>query len=223
VDGTVFFDTRKGPIIIGEEVEVEAFSHLTGPCYIGRATKVHSAFIRGGTTIGEACRVGGEIENSIISPYTNKAHYGYVGNSIVGEWVNLGAGSVFSDLKNTYGTIKVELPEGRIDTGMRKLGPMIGDMSKVSIGCRIFAGMRIGVSSHLIDLVTKNVPSFVFYRSEGNMVELDLKSAIETQKRMMERRGVEMSRELEKLIRLIYSTTNAERRKAGARKGKLNA
>ena len=223
VDGNVFFDTRNGPIIIEEKVELEAFSHLTGPCYVGRSTRVHSAFIRGGTTIGEACRVGGEIENSIISSYTNKAHYGYVGNSIVGEWVNLGAGSVFSDLKNTYGTIKVELPEGKVDTEMRKLGPMVGDMSKVSIGCRIFAGKKIGVSSHLIDLVTKNVPSFVFYRTESDMVELDLRSVVETQKRMMGRRDVEMSRELEKLIRFVYSATDPERRQAGARKGNLNA
>ncbi len=222
VDGSVFFDTRNGPIIVEEEAEIEAFSHLTGPCFIGRKTKIHSALIRGGTTIGEVCRVGGEVENSIISSYTNKAHYGYVGNSIVGEWVNLGAGSVFSDLKNTYGTIRVDTPEGRVDTAMRKLGPMTGDMSKVAVGCRIFAGKRIGISSHTIDLVSKDVPSFVFYNAENEMIELDLKSAIVTQKRMMRRRDCEMSQALEKLIKFVYSTTDSERRKAGVRKGKLS-
>jgi UDP-N-acetylglucosamine diphosphorylase/glucosamine-1-phosphate N-acetyltransferase len=224
VDGNVFFDTRNGPIIIERGVEVEAFTHVTGPCFIGAGTKVHSALIRGGTSIGEVCRIGGEIENSIISPYTNKAHYGFVGNSIVGEWVNLGAGSVFSDLKNTYGTIRVDLPpEGRIDTGVRKLGPTIGDMGKISIGCRIFAGKRTGVSSHTVDLVTTDVPSFVFLGRDNEMVELELNSAIETQRRMMSRRGIEMSWEMEKLIKFVYAATASERMRADVRKGELGA
>lgn len=222
VEQCTFFDTRNGPIIIDDDAEVEAFSRLTGPCFIGKGSKIHSALIRGGTTIGEGCLVGGEVENSIISPHTNKAHDGYLGHSVVGEWVNIGAGSVFSDLKNTYGTVRIEVVGRRTDTGLHKLGAVVGDMAKIAIGCRVFTGRKIGVASHAMELVTRDIPDFVFYDGrDDKMIELELGSVVETQRRMMSRRGLEMSSAFERLVRRIYTETEERRRKAGASKEKL--
>jgi hypothetical protein len=105
---------------------------------------------------------------------------------------------------------------------MMKLGPVIGDMVKVSIGALVFAGRSVGVSSHLLSLVDRNVPSFTYFDgSSGKKVELLVDSAIETQRRMMERRGMTLSKAREGLIRRIFKATAAERRKAGVRKGRL--
>ena len=216
------FDSRLGPVVVDEGASIESFSRVSGPCYVGLETRLHSALVRGGTSVFEGCKVGGEVENSIIMPHTNKAHLGYVGDSIVGEWVNVGAGSVFSNLKNTYGNVRTELEGRRVDTGMVKFGPVIGDMAKVTIGALIFAGKSVGVASQVTGLVQKNVPSFTYFDGgSGRMVELILDSVLETQKRMMERRGMTLSKVLESLIRRLFLATRAERRKAGVRKGRL--
>jgi UDP-N-acetylglucosamine diphosphorylase/glucosamine-1-phosphate N-acetyltransferase len=222
IEGHVSFDTRLGPVVVREASTIDSFSRISGPCFLGPSTRVKSALLRGGTSLSEGCTVGGEIENSIMLSHSNKAHLGYVGDSIVGEWVNLGAGSVFSNLKNTYGNVRVEVAGERVDTGMMKLGPTIGDMTKVSIGAMIFAGKSVGVSSHVGGLVDWNVPSFTYYDGEsGKSVELLLESAIETQKRMMERRGMTLSKAREAFIRRIFAATRSERQKARVRKGRL--
>lgn len=222
VEGQVSFDTRLGPVVIREGASIESFSRISGPCFIGARTKVHSALIRGGTSVFEGCAVGGEVENSIIMPHTNKAHHGYVGDSIVGEWVNLGAGSTFSNLKNTYGNVRVELEGKRVDTDLLKLGPVIGDMAKVSIGAMIFAGKQVGTASQVTNLVDENVPPFTYFDGASDRkVELLPDSVIETQKRMMERRGMNLSKSEEALIRRIFESTKLERRRAGVRKGRI--
>ncbi len=109
VERFVTFDSRAGPIIVEEEAIVESFTRVTGPCYIGKKAKIRSARIREGTTIGERCKVAGEVDCSIISEYSNKSHDGFLGHSFVGSWVNLGAMTTCSDLKNTYGRISVKL------------------------------------------------------------------------------------------------------------------
>ncbi|HYB45403.1 MAG TPA: hypothetical protein VEC92_02665, partial [Nitrososphaerales archaeon] len=222
IEGPASFDTRLGPVVVREGTTVDSFSRLAGPCFVGPMSRVRSALIRSGTSIFEGCTVGGEVENSIMLAHSNKAHLGYVGDSVVGEWVNLGAGSVFSNLKNTYGTVRVESGGKRVDTGMTKLGPVIADMAKVSIGSMVFAGRSVGVSSHVVNLVDRNVPSFTYYDgSTGKKVELLLDSAIETQRRMMERRGMTLSKAREGMIRRLFQATRPERRKAGVRKGRL--
>ena len=222
IEGHVSFDTRLGPVVVREGTTIDSFSRLAGPCFLGPGNRVRSALIRGGTSLFEGCTVGGEVENSIMLAHANKAHLGYVGDSIVGEWVNLGAGSVFSNLKNTYGNVKVDYKGERVDTGMMKLGPVIGDMAKVSIGALVFAGKSVGVSSHVLNLVDSDVPSFTYFDGgTGRKVELLLDSAIETQKKMMERRGMTLSKAMEALIRTVFKSTQAERTRAGVRKGKL--
>lgn len=213
VEEYVSLDTRGGPIVVEQGARIEAFSRISGPCYIGRDVVVHSGLIRGGTTVGDNCRIGGEVEHSVIYPNANKAHFGFLGHSIVGEWVNLGAGSVTSNLKNTYGTIKVVRRGDRVDTGVNKLGAMFGDMSKVSIGTLVYGGKTTGVSSHSSGLVDKDVPDFTHYDGdEKREFALRLESVIQTQSRVMPRRGEAMTQAQKKLIERLYGLTVSERR-----------
>lgn len=222
IEGHVTLDARLGPVVVEAGAAVESFSRLMGPCYIGRKTRINSALIGGGTSIFEGCKVGGQVENSLIMPFTNKAHHGYVGDSYVGSWVNLGAGCTFSNLKNTYGNIRLTVGAKTVDTGMLKLGPVVGDMAKLSIGSLVYAGKSVGAGSHVAGLASVDVPSFTFSDSvSGRKVELLLESVLETQRRMMERRGTTLDRHEERLIRRIFVSTAAERRKAGVRKGAL--
>ena len=222
VERHVTFDARLGPIVIGAGAAVESFSLVMGPCFIGPKVKLYSALIGGGTSIFDSCRVGGQVENSILSPFSNKAHNGYVGDSYVGEWVNLGAGCNFSNLKNTYGSVKVTLGTKRLDTGMVKLGPAVGDMSKASIGALVFAGKLLGTGCQLTGLAQGNVPSFTYLAAGGRPVELLLESVLETQRRMMERRGKTLTPKGEGLVKSAFRSTAAERKAAGVRKGKIS-
>jgi len=223
LEGHITLDVRLGPVVIERDVSVESFSRIMGPCYIGPKAKVHSALIGGGTSIFDSCRVGGQIENSVFLPYTNKSHHGYVGDSYVGSWVNLGAGSTFSNLKNTYGNVRLRVGKATVDSGMMKLGPAVGDMAKVSIGALVYAGRSIGAGSHVSGLAGEDVPSFTFFDSGSHRaVELLLESVLETQRRMMERRGLMLGRNEERLIRRVFSATAAQRRKAGVKPGRLH-
>ncbi len=217
----VTFDTRLGPVVVEGGAAVESFSRVMGPCYIGPKTKVYSALIGGGTSIFEGCKTGGQVENSIIMSHTNKAHYGYLGDSYIGEWVNLGAGSTFGNLKNTYGNIRLDLGGKKFDSGMLKLGAAVGDMSKVSIGAMVYSGKLLGTGCQVAGLAGRNVPSFTYSDGSGRMVELLVESILETQRRMMERRGKTLTRAGETLIRQVFRNTSRERLMAGVSRGRL--
>jgi UDP-N-acetylglucosamine diphosphorylase/glucosamine-1-phosphate N-acetyltransferase len=222
VEGHVVFDVRPGPVVVDRGVTIESFSRITGPSYIGPNARVHSALIGGGTSVFDGCAIGGQVESSVILSHTNKAHEGYVGHSYVGEWVNLGAGSDFSNLKNTYGNVRVDSANGRRDSGMLKLGPALGDMCKVSIGGLIYAGKTMGTGSQISGLASRSIPSFTYFDGfSDTMVELRLDSVLETQRRMMERRGRTPTRVQEELIRRVFAATSRERRRAKVRKGSL--
>ena len=222
VEKYVAFDARPGPIVVERGVTIESFSRITGPAFIGPNTKLHSALVEGGTSVFEVCNLGGQVESSVVMAHTNKAHEGYVGHAYVGEWANLGAGSTFSNLKNTYGNVRVELPAGRKDSGMLKLGPAIGDMCKISIGALVYAGKLVGTGSHVSGLASHSVPSFTHFDGfTGRMVELRLESVLETQRRMMERRGRTPTRAEEELIRRAFAATAAERRRARVKAGRI--
>lgn len=222
IEGHVTLDARLGPIVVERGAAVESFSRLMGPCYVGPKAKIYSALIGGGTSVFDSCKVGGQVENSVIMPYTNKAHYGYLGDSYVGSWVNIGAGCTFSNLKNTYGNVRVVVGGKAVDSGMLKLGPAVGDMAKLSIGTRVYSGRQVGAGSHVTGLANKDVPDFTYYDSISKReVELLIESVVETQRRMMERRGFTLGRSEERLIRRVYSATVANRRKAGVKKGHI--
>jgi UDP-N-acetylglucosamine diphosphorylase / glucose-1-phosphate thymidylyltransferase / UDP-N-acetylgalactosamine diphosphorylase / glucosamine-1-phosphate N-acetyltransferase / galactosamine-1-phosphate N-acetyltransferase len=214
VERYVTFDTRSGDIVIDDDAKIQSFSHFTGPAYIGKKTIVKSGKIREGTSVGAVSRVGGEVEECIFSEYVNKNHDGFLGHSIVGSWVNLGALTANSDLKNTYGQIKVKLSgPNPISTGLNKIGCYVGDMAKTAIGTLIMSGKTIGVSSQVFGTVTEDVPSFtISAKSFGKeSSEIYIESAIETQRRMMERRGVKMTANDADLIKALFNLTSKDR------------
>ncbi len=224
IEDGVVLDATKGGIFIGAQARI-APSRIVGPTYIGPMTHVKQFTIIETSYIGNNCRVSGEIEHSVVSDFTNKGHTGFLGHSYVGEWVNIGAMTTTSDLKMTYGNIKMESePSKKVDTGTNKVGSFIGDMSKTSIGTLIYSGRRIGASAHLHGLVAEDVPSFSIYGSSigSTNKELELESALETQRRMMSRRNQKMSSAYVQMMKDLFFTTAAERKKSKIRKGKFS-
>ncbi len=212
VEKHVYFETIQGPVIIGDGVEVQAFSRVSGPAIIRENTIILSARIRGNVSIGPISKVGGEIDYSIIDGFSNKAHESYLGHSYVGEWVNIGAYTVTSDLKNTYGPIRVIFQNEKTDTGLIKLGSFIGDFVKTAISTSIFAGKLIGSFSHIMGIVYRDIPPFTLWNGfSKELYELDCDSTIRTQKRMYERRNIRQYPEEITFIREIYSSTSSER------------
>jgi UDP-N-acetylglucosamine diphosphorylase/glucosamine-1-phosphate N-acetyltransferase len=220
VEACSIFNTIRGPIYIGSNVNLQQ-CHLSGPLYIDNDAKIKAFAALNNSYIGKDCRVGGEIDSCIVSSFSNKAHNGYLGHSYVGEWVNLGANTTTSDLKMTYGKISINSNEGRrINTNMIKLGSFFGDMSKSSINTSIFGSTRIGVSSHMYGLVTKDVPSYVINGSGigAKDVELEIDSAIETQRRMMSRRERTMTQAYVSMMRDVFDMTTSQRVDNGIKK-----
>ncbi len=223
VDGLVLIDVRKGPVYIGRNCEIEGFTKIEGPTYIGDNCVIRGAYIRSGCYIGSTCRIGigSELEKTIIVGFTNKQHLGLIAHSYIGEWVNIGAGTNNSDLKNTYGTIRMAIGASKIDTGLIKLGCFISDYVKTSIGTQIYTGKRIGPFSHLHGFIFEDVPSFTIWAKSFGLepIELTLESAIETQRRMYERRGVKQTKADIELIKRLFELTAEERIKRGVKKG----
>ena len=223
VEAFVTLDARNGPIYIGDRTVVQSGSRISGPAYIGNDTIVASALIQEGCSVGNVCRIGGELEQTIVQGYTNKHHSGYFGHTYIGEWVNVGAVTANSNLKNTYGTVKVTTRGKQVDTGRVKVGCFIGDHVKTSIGTQIYAGKKIGVASHVTGVVVDDVSSFTLWaKSLGQKpVELYLQSAIETQKRVFARRGIRQTKKDVELLRQLFTLTAQDRRKAGVVKSKF--
>ncbi|MEM9083450.1 MAG: hypothetical protein AAGB34_07635, partial [Planctomycetota bacterium] len=150
IDPCVVLDARIGPVVIAAGASVGAHSTVQGPAFIGPNTVIAAgASVRSGTSIGPYCKVGGEVSASIIQGYSNKAHDGYLGDSWVGEWVNIGAGSDTSNLLNTYGEVSCRWgPRAeREKTGLRYLGSIIGDHGKLAIGTRLMTGTVLGTAT----------------------------------------------------------------------------
>ena len=169
VEKHVYIDCTDGPVILEDQVEIQSFSRISGPVWVKRGSIILSGLIREGSIIGEVCKVGGEMEMSIMDGYSNKAHGSYLGHSYVGEWVNIGAFTVTSDLKNTYGTVRMNINGRKIDSKKIKLGSFIADFAKTSISTSIYAGKKIGVSSHVHGVVYDDVPSFTFWANRWVM------------------------------------------------------
>lgn len=213
----VVFDTRKGPILIEDGTTIGPFCFLRGPAYLGQNVKVieHSA-IKDAVSLGHTTKVGGEVEGTVIEPFSNKQHHGFLGHSYLGSWINLGAGTSNSDLKNTYGTVKMEYQRERVQTEMQFLGSIIGDYAKTAINTGIFTGKTIGVCSMLYGFVTTNVPSFVNYaRLFGQVTEIPPEVMVSTQERMFERRKISQTEVDIQLIHDMYLLTQEERQLTG--------
>ncbi len=203
--GTVL-DASEGAIIIANNARIEPNAIITGPCSIGEASIVRGgAKVGHGTSIGSRCRVGGEVEECILAPCSNKQHEGFMGHSYVSSWVNLGAGSCTSDLKNNYGPVKVWSAGRMRDTGRQFLGSVIADHAKVAIGSRLNTGTVVGFNANVVSssFPPKFVPSFA-WSFEPAFVRWGLDEAIETAKIMMDRRNVPFAAAHGILFKTIY-------------------
>jgi UDP-N-acetylglucosamine diphosphorylase/glucosamine-1-phosphate N-acetyltransferase len=201
----VVLDGSKGPVVVDHNATLGANCVLQGPCYVGPYAAISPlAIIRPGTSIGMMCRVGGEVSNSIIFGYTNKVHEGFLGDSYIGKWVNLGAGTTTSNLKNTYGEISVQTPQGPVKTGRRFLGALIGDHSKTSIGTRLPAGSYVGFSSMLAlsSIAPKVTSSFSFNTDEGAQA-YRLDKAIDVMKSVFDRRNRKWDADDDAIVRYV--------------------
>ncbi|MCB2201472.1 hypothetical protein KQH51_01925 [bacterium] len=205
-------DATHGPVYIGANTRVESHASVYGPSYIGPNCVVVAGKISA-CSIGHTCRVGGEVEESIFHSYVNKYHAGFIGHSYIGSWVNFGAMTTNSDLKNNYSTIRCTVNGESIDTGSIKVGSFIGDHTKTGIGTLLNTGITIGICCNLFGgslIVDKEVPSF----SWGNSDKYDpyqIEKAIETVRRSMERRGVSLGeREAAQLTAICNNSESGE-------------
>jgi len=211
----VVLDAANGPIYIDEDVEVHPFTRIEGPCYVGKKSILLGAKCREGNSIGPVCRIGGEVEESIIHGYSNKYHDGFLGHAYVGEWVNLGALTTNSDLKNDYGTVAVPLDGKRpIDTGSTKVGSLIGDHTKTSIGTLFNTGSCVGAMCLIMASgkpLMKFIPSFA-WMLEGLVTKGFGKGKLyETAKMAMSRRKCRWTAAQEAMWDAVFEMTAAVR------------
>lgn len=204
-------NTNTGPIYIGKNAEVMEGSIIRGPFSLGENAVVKmGAKIYGATTIGPGCKVGGEISNSVFFGNSNKAHDGYIGNSIIGEWCNLGADTNSSNLKNNYSKVEVynyHLNEV-LETNQQFLGLIMGDHSKSGINTMFNTGTVVGVCANIVGagFPKKHIPSFSWSISE-KIRAYDLDKAIETIQIVYARRNKTLSQREENILRNIHSST----------------
>lgn len=162
IEPYVVFDVSAGPVVVRSNATVQSFTRVVGPCYIGEHSVVTADRISG-CAIGDHCRVHGEISASVLIGYANKSHDGFVGHSYLGRWVNLGAGTTTSNLKNTYGTVALWTPQGVRDTGLQFLGTLFGDHAKTGIGLTLTTGTVVGAGANVYDrMPPKYVPPFAW-------------------------------------------------------------
>jgi len=209
---SVIFYNKKN-ILIEEGAEIDAHCTLDarqGPIYIGKNTIVHpGTLLRGPLSIGHGCRIAGEITSSIIMPYVNKAHYGFLGHSYICSWVNLGAGTTNSNLKNNYGSVKVMIDGKMADSGETFVGCFIGDHAKTAIGSMIYTGCVIGVAANLFGqpFYKKFIPSFAW----GLKDEAKIDAVIDIARASMKRRNVELKQSDITLLKKVFELTKPER------------
>ncbi len=211
----VVLDAEGGPIFIDEGAKIFPQAVIEGPCYIGKKTAIKiSAKIYEGTSIGEVCKVGGEVEESIIHSYSNKQHDGFLGHAYLGMWVNLGADTNNSDLKNDYGFVKCVIDGEMVNTGSQFVGLTMGDYSKSGINTMFNTGTVVGVGCNMYGagLPPTAVPSFSWGGGAG-LMEYRVDKFLSVAKAVMARRDKELSPAEEALLRKIHEET-AEERKA---------
>jgi UDP-N-acetylglucosamine diphosphorylase/glucosamine-1-phosphate N-acetyltransferase len=209
----VVIDAANGAVYIDDNVFVYPNAVIEGPVYIGKDSKIKiGASIYENVSIGSNCKIGGEVEDAVILPYSNKQHAGFIGHSYLGSWVNLGADTNCSDLKNNYSTIKVKLKDETIDTGTQFLGVIIGDHSKSAINTMFNTGTIVGISSNIFGagFPEKYIPSFSWGGADG-LITYELNKSIQTAKIVFGRRNKEFTTGDEKLLETVFNLTKEER------------
>jgi UDP-N-acetylglucosamine diphosphorylase/glucosamine-1-phosphate N-acetyltransferase len=213
----VVLDASAGPIYIDKDTTIFPNAVIQGPVYIGESSQIKScAAIYPNVSVGKVCKVGGEVEDSIILPYSNKQHPGFLGHSYMGSWINIGADTNCSDLQNNYGTIKVQINGRHIDSGKQFVGLMMGDHSKTAINTMFNTGTVVGFSCNVYGagFPPKYIPSFSWGGSDS-VREYKFSKAIETAKAVFARRKKEFTKEDEKSFEEIFEVTKEDRTKRG--------
>lgn len=208
----VIFNTKNGPIYIDADAEVMEGSCLRGPIYIGKHATVNMATkIYGATTIGTHCKVGGEINNVVMHPYSNKAHDGFLGNSVIGSWCNLGAGCVASNLKNDYTEIKLWDYQSRrfMRTGLQFCGLIMGDHSKAGINTMFNTAtvVGVGVNIHGTGFPRNFVASFSEGSAGTGFSDVALNKFFSIAERMMARRNITLTEPMRHLYTALFELT----------------
>jgi len=209
----VVLDAEAGPIYVDREATILPNAVLEGPVYVGANSIIKAgAKIYEGTSIGAVCKVGGEVEESIIHGHSNKQHEGFLGHAYLGEWVNIGADSANSDLKNNYGTVKVLIDGKLVDSGSLFVGLFVGDHTKCGINTMFNTGTVVGVMSNVFGAgySAKFIPSFAWGGIES-LATHDLEKAIATARRVMVRRRQDLTQAQELVLRRVYELTAHER------------
>ncbi|MFD2935972.1 putative sugar nucleotidyl transferase [Spirosoma flavum] len=203
-------NAEDGPIYIGKDVIISEGSVLIGPCSFGEGTMVHyNSSMRKNTSVGPYCKVGGEIGNSILFANSGKGHEGYLGDSVVGEWCNLGAGTNTSNLKNDYSTVKLHsyVTKNPVDTGRMFCGLFMGDFTKTGIGTMFNTGTVVGVNVNVFGtgLPPKYVPSFSWGGAIDGFMTYRLEKAVQVAREAFKRRNQAFDGQEESILREIFT------------------
>jgi UDP-N-acetylglucosamine diphosphorylase/glucosamine-1-phosphate N-acetyltransferase len=204
IEPYVVFDASAGPILVRTGATVAAFTRLVGPCYIGADCVIVGDRVAN-CSIGEKSKIRGEISSTIVLGHSNKGHTGFVGHSYLGRWVNLGAGTTTSNLKNTYGTVQLWTPHGNTDTGQQFLGTMFGDHVKTGIGTMLNTGTVLGAGANVFggSLHPKHVAAFAWGDGEP-YASYQIDKFLDVAERMMKRRGVATTEALRRHFSRAY-------------------
>jgi len=207
IHNSVILDSSNGLICIEENTTIHPYTILKGPLWIGKNSVINSHSLIKNSSIGNNCKIGGEVSDSIFLDYSNKQHLGFIGSSFIGSWVNIGAGTSNSNLKNTYGEINVKYNNKTINTEETFLGCIIGDFSKTAINTSIYTGKIIGTNCHLFGNILENVENFtIYYKGIGKEnIKCTLESAIITQERMFKRRNIIQNNKDKELLTNLYN------------------
>lgn len=214
IDPFVVIDARRGPVTVARQARIQSFTRLEGPCHIGPETQVFRALIRGGTTIGPLCRVGGEIEESIVHGFANKYHEGFLGHSYVCPWVNLGAMTTNSDLKNDYSEVRVPVNGTSISSGATKVGCFLGDHVKTGLDSMFNTGASIGPFAMVLPagrLLPKYVPAFARVWHGELAASWPLPRLLEIARTVMARRDRELTPAYMRLVAHVFDQTRRDR------------
>ena len=209
VEPMVCLDASAGPILLRSGATVSCFTRLVGPCYVGE----HSTVVGGrvaATSIGEWCKVSGEVNSAIFHSYANKGHEGFVGHSVIGRWANLGAGTTTSNLKNTYGPVQLWTPDGVRETGLQFLGTLVGDHAKTAIGTRLNTGTVVGAGANVFGGAVPGKAVRPFAWGEGGTPAVyDLERFLQVAERVMRRRGVALSEGARRQLTAAHARASA--------------
>ena len=204
----VVIATGPGPVVLDRGVEIQPHVYLEGPLYIGPGTIIKAGSrILGETSIGAGCRIAGEVAETTCGDLSNKQHDGFIGHSLLGSWVNLGALTTCSDLKNNYGPVRVDLGEGPVETGQRFIGLMLGDHAKTAIGTLFDTGTSVGFAANIFgsQRPPKFVGNFCWGGTEGCPL-YEVERALNTAAVVMGRRGCKLTEQHRALFTALASS-----------------